>query len=117
MTKAEPTPSEQPIEMLQQRYRDLNEKKIRAEAERDGARRQLDKLKADAREKYGTDDLAELQKRLDDMIAENARKRAAYQADLDKIERDLADVERKFASPLTTPSAAVSSPPLNAAQR
>lgn len=103
------TPAEQSIEQLQRRYSELNERKIRSQAQREEAQKQLDKLQAEARDKYGTDNVAELQRKLDEMIADNARKRAAYQADLDKIEQGLAEVERKFGvatSPISSPPAA-----------
>jgi hypothetical protein len=100
-------PPEQSIEELQRRYQKLHTKKIQAETQRDGAKSRLDDLKQQARDKYGTDDLAELQKRLDEIIAENSRKRAKYQDDLDKIEKDIADVEAKFAE---SSNAAASSP-------
>jgi len=88
---------EQSIEDLQRRYQKLHTKKIQAETQRDGAKNRLDDLKQQARDKYGTDDLAELQRKLDEIIAENARKRTKYQDDLDKIEKELAAVEAKFA--------------------
>lgn len=91
-----PAAGEQTIEQLQQRYQELNRKKIQAETQRDNAKARLDELKAKAKRDYGTDDVAELQRKLDEMIAENARKRAKYQEDLDKIEEGLADVEAKF---------------------
>jgi hypothetical protein len=62
------------------------------------AQQQLDRLKREAREKYGTDDVAELGKKLDAMRSENEVKRKSYQADLDRIETDLAAVEEKFAA-------------------
>ena len=89
--------TEQSIEALQERYQKLHTKKIQAETERDGAKKRLDELKARAKANYGTDDVSELQKKLDEIIQENARKRAKYQDDLDKIEKDLAEVEKKFA--------------------
>lgn len=95
--KSAPQLAEQSIEELQRRYQKLHTKKIQTETQRDSAKSRLDELKQQAREKYGTDDLPELQKRLDEIIAENSRKRAKYQSDLDKIEKDLADVEAKFA--------------------
>ena len=94
-----PSPSaarEQSIEQLQQRYQELNRKKIQAETQRDNAKARLDELKTKAKRDYGTDDVTELQKKLNEMIADNARKRAKYQEDLDKIESGLADVEAKF---------------------
>ena len=91
-----PAAGEQTIEQLQQRYQELNRKKIQAETQRDHAKERLDELKTKAKRDYGTDDVAELRRKLDNMIAENARKRAKYQEDLDKIEKGLADVEAKF---------------------
>ena len=61
------------------------------------ARRQLSALQKDAREKYGTDDVAELRQKLESMKAENETKRRTYQADLDRIESELAQVEQSFA--------------------
>ncbi|MGD0770998.1 MAG: hypothetical protein ABSB42_22670 [Tepidisphaeraceae bacterium] len=91
-----PNAGQQTIEQLQQRYHELNRKKIQAETQRDSATTRLDELKAQAREKYGTDDVAKLQEKLAGIINENARKRAKYQEDLDKIEKGLAEVEGKF---------------------
>ncbi|HLX61135.1 MAG TPA: hypothetical protein VKX17_07615 [Planctomycetota bacterium] len=88
----------QPIETLKQRYQDLDRKKITAEANLKAAEERLGELKADAKQKYGTDDLAELERKLAEMKAENESKRAKYQADLDRIEQDLNAVEREFKS-------------------
>jgi len=55
-------------------------------------------LQKHAREKYGTDDLAELQARLKAMQEENEQKRAAYQDTLQRIEGELAEVEQRFAT-------------------
>lgn len=94
---------EQTIEQLQQRYQNLNRKKIQAETQRDSAKTRLDDLKTQAQEKYGTDDVAKLQAKLAEIIDENARKRAKYQEDLDKIEKGLAEVETKFSEAGSTP--------------
>jgi len=90
---------EQPIEQLQKRYQDLNRRKIQAETQRDSAKTRVDELRAQAREKYGTDDVAALEAKLTEIIGENARKRAKYQEDLDRIEQSLAEVEAKFSDP------------------
>jgi predicted transcriptional regulator len=87
---------EQTIEQLQRRYQDLNTKKIQAETQRDGAAKRLAELKAQALEKYGTDDVGRLKERLTEIITENAAKRAKYQEDLDKIDQGLAAVEARF---------------------
>jgi chromosome segregation ATPase len=97
-SKAAESGGEQSIEKLQERYKQLNTRKIQAETHLDNARAQLEALQAEAREKYGTDDLAALREKLAQMKAENESKRAAYQEQLDKIEADLAVVEQKFAA-------------------
>ncbi|NBF41868.1 MAG: hypothetical protein GVY14_15775 [Spirochaetes bacterium] len=86
----------QTIEELQARYQKLQQEKIRAEANRENAEKQLSELKEEARETYGTDDIEELRKKLKEMRAENEKKRADYQAHLEKIESDLSEVEAKF---------------------
>jgi chromosome segregation ATPase len=95
-SKALSIPGEQTIEQLQRRYQELNRRKIQAETQRDGAATRLEELKTQAREKYGTDDVAKLREKLAGIIDENNRKRAKYQEDLDKIEKGLAEVEAKF---------------------
>jgi SMC interacting uncharacterized protein involved in chromosome segregation len=88
----------QTIEELQERYQRLNTKKIESATLLQQAQKQLDNLKREAREKYGTDDLAALEAKLVEMKAENEAKRAAYQAELERIEADLAQVEQNFAA-------------------
>jgi hypothetical protein len=90
--------TQQTIETLQQRYQELNTRKIQAETSLGHARQQLETLKKEAREKFGTDDVAELREKLAAMKAENERKRQEYQAALDQIETDLAEVETNFAA-------------------
>lgn len=87
----------QSIDQLQERYQALQERKIKAGAQRDSAKERLEELKKQAREKYDTDDLEELKTKLEQMKAENEEKRAKYQADLDKIDEGLREVEAKFA--------------------
>lgn len=87
---------EQTIQQLQERFQALNKKKIQAETNLDNSRKQLDALQKEAREKYGTDDVAQLRAKLDQMKAENEQKRRTYQADLDRIEGELKAVEQKF---------------------
>jgi chromosome segregation ATPase len=95
--KTEANSGEQSIEVLQDRYRELHTKKIQVDTNLENATNQLTVLKEEAREKYGTDDVAALRSKLEAMKAENEEKRRAYQAELDRIEADLAAVEAKFA--------------------
>ena len=97
-TKADGASGEQTIEQLQTRYQSLNTKRIQAETNLQNAQNQLTALQKEARDKYGTDDVAELQKKLEAMKAENESKRRQYQEDLDRIERELKSVDEKFSS-------------------
>ncbi|MDX1948317.1 MAG: phage scaffolding protein [Pirellulaceae bacterium] len=85
------------LEELQQRFESLNTRKIQAGTRLEAAQKQLADLQRQAREQYGTDDVAELRAKLETMKAENDQKRRTYQAQLDKIDADLAAVEQKFA--------------------
>jgi hypothetical protein len=91
----EPGAAPQDIEKLRKRYKSLEEQQITAKANRKTSQEALDRLKQQARQDYGTDDLEELRKKLEQMKAENEQKRADYQRHLDEIERQLADVEQQ----------------------
>ncbi len=84
------------IEVLRERYDKLNTTKIRTETELKNAEDILGQLRKEARESWGTDDLDALQKKLQEMTEENERRRGEYQEHLEKIDADLADVERTF---------------------
>jgi hypothetical protein len=84
------------IETLRQRHAKLNERKITAAADLKNADEQLARLKEEARQQFGTDDLAELQKQLESLNAENERQRAEYQRHLEQIEGELGEAERQF---------------------
>jgi hypothetical protein len=85
----------QDIEELRQRHKGLETQKITAEANLNTSKDRLEELKQQAREQYGTDDLQELQKKLQEMKSDNQRKCAEYQQHLDDIERDLKKVEEQ----------------------
>jgi hypothetical protein len=87
----------QDIEKLRQRHRALETQKITAEANLNNSEEILQRLKKQAREQYGTDDVEELRKKLEEMKSENQRKCADYQQHLDDIERDLKKVEEMHA--------------------
>jgi hypothetical protein len=90
------TDKQESIESLRLRYARLNERKITAAADLKNADEQLERLKQEARDQFGTDDAAELQKQLEELNRENERKRAEYQQHLDKIEADLNEAENTF---------------------
>ncbi len=84
------------IEALKREHARLDREKTTAEANLRNANEQLDLLKAEAREKYGTEDLEALKVKLKQMQDENERKRADYQKHLESINAELAAVEEKF---------------------
>jgi hypothetical protein len=88
--------TQQTMEQLQKRYQSLHTRKIQADTNLENAQKQLAQLKKEALERYKTDDLNELKQLLATMKRENEEKRAAYQADLDRIESELEAVEAKF---------------------
>ena len=88
--------SKQSIDQLKQRYEKLNADKIRAGAQLEGAEKHLAQLQQQARTEFGTDDLDELRTKLQEMEAENERRRAAYQESLDAIDADLQTVAAKY---------------------
>ena len=96
----------QGIDELQQRYQSLNAKRITAEADLKNAQKRLDELKQDALAKYGTNDIQELQRKLQEMRDENERKRSSYQQELDRIENALQEVEDRFEQAETSDEAA-----------
>jgi chromosome segregation ATPase len=96
----------QTMEALQERFAQLNKRKIVAETELQGAEKRLHELQQQAREQFGTDDVAELSQKLSELQRENESRRAAYQTQLDKIESDLAAVEAKFAAAASQPATA-----------
>ncbi len=93
------TAEPQSIEDLQSRYQKLNTRKIQAETNLGNAKKQLEQLQQEARDKYETDDLAALRNKLDAMKAANEKKRRDYQQQLDRIESELHTVEQRFAAP------------------
>ena len=90
--------STQTIEELSERYKKLNEQKIQAGTNLDNAQKQLNELKKKAKREYGTDDLGELKKKLEEMKRKNEEDRANYQESLDKIEAELLDIDNKYSS-------------------
>src|SRR5262245_986671 len=78
---------------LENRYRDLWEKKIAADTNLKNSQEDLDALKEQARKAYGTDDLTALRDKLSEMQQENARKLDEYGQHLTHIEQQLAEVE------------------------
>lgn len=84
------------IEQLKREFARLDREKTTAEADLKNANEQLDLLKTEAREKFQTDDVDALKRKLAQMHAENEARRVEYQKHLDEINAKLAAVEQQF---------------------
>ncbi|SMP73172.1 hypothetical protein SAMN06265222_11643 [Neorhodopirellula lusitana] len=96
----QPTPARS-IEQLKSEYEQLNERKIQAQTQLEEAEKQLKKLQEESEAEFGTSDIDELTKKLEEMEAENEKQRSDYQALLDQISQDLEKVESGKATPAT----------------
>ena len=86
----------QDIDQLRKRYTELDRKKAAAEANLKTANDQLETLKRQAREIYGTDELEQLRAKLAEMKQENELRRVEYQKHLEEIEAGLAAAEKEY---------------------
>src|SRR3712207_4827133 len=84
------------IEQLKAKHKELDTARTRAKANLESAQKQLDELRGEARQAYGTDDLDALRQKLAQMRDENERKRSDYQQHLEQIQAKLAEVEKTF---------------------
>ena len=91
-----PTPD---IEALKKRHRQLDTQRIAAGANLKQASEQLEQLKKEARELYGTDDLRQLQDKLREMKLDNENKRVEYDKHLAEIEKELDRIEQDRPGP------------------
>jgi hypothetical protein len=87
------------MEQLQKRFDQLNTRRIQIETQLEQEQKQLARLKQEAREKFGTDDLDELAAMLARMESENEQKRADYQRHLESIEAQLKAIDDQAAEP------------------
>ena len=81
------------IEQLKSEYEQLNKRKIQAQTQLEEAEKQLTSLQEESNKEFGTSDINELTKKLEQMEAENEKQRRDYQDLLDRINQDLKDVE------------------------
>lgn len=88
----------QTIEELQARFKEFSDQRIKIETQREAAVEKLEELKAKARDAYGSDDVKQLEKMLKEMKAANESKRQEYQDSLDKIEKELGEINERFAA-------------------
>jgi hypothetical protein len=82
------------LEQLRKRHTELDRAKAKAEANLKTALDSLELLKAEARRLFGTDDLPELRRKLEEMRKSNQQKLTEYQQHLQQIETSLAEVEK-----------------------
>lgn len=89
----------QTIEQLTVRYTQLNEKRIRAESDLKHAENELSKRKEEARGMWGTDDINELDEKLQEMRKSNEKKLTDYQKHLNEIETKLKFIDEGEIAP------------------
>ena len=82
------------IEELTDEYNRLNERRIQAQTQLEEATKQLEALQKEALEEFETSDVGELQAKLEQMEAENEKRRSEYQTLLESIAADLTKVEQ-----------------------
>lgn len=81
------------LDRLRSRYEQLRKRRIEAGRDLEHATKRLESLQREARDAYGTDDIAELRERLAALRAENARRVADYEAHLVEVEAAVRDAE------------------------
>lgn len=86
------------IDELTKKYHTLNERKIQAETQLREAEKRLQELQTQASTEFGTSDVAELQSRLEQMEAENEKRRTDYQTLLAGIQSDLEKIDSASAT-------------------
>lgn len=86
------------IDELKDRFAKLRDQKIQNDAKLESAEQELEKLRAQARTEYGTDDLDELSRRLEQMELENLARRNEYDELLTSIESRLSEIEQEYQS-------------------
>ena len=79
---------------LRRRYEQLRDRKVRTEQDIANYTDQLDALKAQARERYGTDDPEELQALWERKRQENEAVVADYREHINKVQAELTAVEQ-----------------------
>jgi len=84
---------ERELDGLRQQYEQLRERKVRTEQDVANLSAQLEALKQQAKEQYGTSDLGELQQLLEEKRQQNEEVVASYREHIQQIQADLTAVE------------------------
>ncbi len=86
----------QSIEELKDRFDALSTERVRLQTQKERAEKDLDELKKQARDQFGTDDLEKLQNMLADMKTKNEKQQSEYQKQLDEIDTRLLKIDESF---------------------
>lgn len=84
---------ERELNGLRQQYEQLRDRKVRTEQDVANLSAQLESLKQQAKEQYGTSDLEELQQLLEEKRQQNEEVVARYREHIQQIQADLTAVE------------------------
>ena len=83
------------LKRMQDRFQKFHNRKIQIETQRAETEKTLQKLQQDAESKFGSSDVEVLKKKLSEMKAENEKKVADYDKQLNEIEAKLAEVDQQ----------------------
>jgi predicted nucleic acid-binding Zn-ribbon protein len=83
------------LEVLKKDYKDLDTRKITTEANIRNLEEELQRLREQAEKNYGTSDLEELKRLLEERRQENERLVAAYEGHIQDIKDRLAEIDRQ----------------------
>jgi len=83
------------LEILKKDYRELDKRKIETETNIRNLDDELQRLRDQAEKNYGTSDLAELKRLLEERRLENERLVAAYEEHIQGIKARLAQIDRQ----------------------
>ena len=87
---------EQELEKLTNHYDKAKEQSIRINAEIESAEKKLAQLKEEAIAQYGTDDIEQLAKILDDWEKENAQEIARFNQEVENLKQEVAAKEHQL---------------------
>jgi chromosome segregation ATPase len=95
--------SQHRLEQLNARRSALRDNLVRAQTNAETAQRELQRLEAEAKEKYGTSDPAQLQALATQWEEENARALERYEQDLNALDRELRQTQQQLQqTPIST---------------
>ncbi len=87
------TAVQETLETLKKEYKDLDTLKIRTDQDIANLQKQLEELESRAEAEYGTSDLAELEKILEERRQENERRVQEYEQHIQEVKDSLAQID------------------------